>query len=86
MPAILERLVSQLKAKGKSASAAYAIATSVLQRSGSLKKGSTKATAKGKRRGAMTPAARAKDRAAKKSKHKSSDYKYSSKSNVATLR
>lgn len=86
MPAILERLVSQLKSKGKSASAAYAIATSVLQRSGNLKKNSTEATAKGKRRGKMTPAARAKDRAAKKSKHKSSDYKYNSKSNVATLK
>ena len=86
MPAILERLVSQLKAKGKSASAAYAIATSVLQKSGNLKKNSTEATAKGKRRGSMTPAARAKDRAAKKSKHKTSDYKYNRKSNVATLK
>ena len=86
MPAILERLVSQLKAKGKSASAAYAIATSVLQRSGNLKRGTTQATAKGKRRGSMTPAARAKDRAAKTSKHKSSDYKYNHKTNIATLR
>ena len=86
MPKILERLVSQLKAKGKSASAAYAIATSVLQKSGNLKKNSTEATAKGKRRGAMTPAARAKDRAAKKAKHKPSDYKYDAKSNLATLK
>lgn len=86
MPKILERLVSQLKAKGKSATAAYAIATSVLQKSGNLKKGSTQPTAKGKRRGAMTPAARAKDRAAKKAKHKPSDYKYNAKSNIATLR
>lgn len=86
MPKILERLVSQLKAKGKSASSAYAIATSVLQKSGNLKKNSTQATAKGKRRGAMTPAARAKDRAAKKAKHKPSDYKYNPKNNLATLK
>lgn len=86
MPAILERLVSQLKAKGKSASAAYAIATSTLQKSGNLKKNSTKATAKGKKRGAMTPSQRAKDRASKRSKHKPSDYKYNPKSNLATLR
>lgn len=86
MPKILERLVSQLKAKGKSASAAYAIATSTLQRAGDLKKGSTKPTAKGVRRGNMTPAARAKDRAAKRSKHKTKDYKYNAKTNLATLR
>lgn len=86
MPAILDRLVTQLKAKGKSASAAYAIATSALQRSGNLKKNSTQATAKGKRRGKMTPAARAKDRAAKKGNHRPSDYKYNKKTNLATLR
>lgn len=86
MPKILERLVSQLRAKGKSKSAAFAIATSTLQKAGDLKKGSNQATAKGKRRGAMTPAARAKDRAAKRSKHSSSQYKYSSKTNRATLK
>lgn len=86
MPKILERLVSQLKAKGKSASAAYAIATSTLQRAGDLKKGSTKATPKGSKRGKMTPAARAKDRASKRSKHKTSEYKYNSKTNLATLK
>ena len=86
MPKILERLVSQLKAKGKSDQAAHAIAVAALQRSGNLKKGSTEATAKGKRRGNMSPAARAKDRAAKKSKHKTSDYKYNSKTNLATLK
>jgi hypothetical protein len=86
MPAILERLVSQLKAKGKSASAAYAIATAALQRSGNLKKGTQKATPKGKRRGAMTPAQRAKDRASKRSKHSVSKYKYNSKTNLATLK
>lgn len=86
MPKILERLVSQLKAKGKSASAAYAIATSSLQKAGDLKKGSTKPTPKGSKRGKMTPAARAKDRQSKNSKHKSSEYKYNAKSNLATLR
>ena len=86
MPAILERLVRQLRAKGKSESSAYAIATATLQRSGNLKKGTQKATAKGKRRGAMTPGQRAKDRAAKRSKHKKSAYKYNSKTNRATLR
>jgi hypothetical protein len=65
MPAILERLVSQLKAKGKSESSAYAIATAALQRSGNLKSGTQQATQKGKRRGAMTPAQHAKSRAAK---------------------
>lgn len=86
MPKILERLVGQLKAKGKSASAAYAIATAALQKSGNLKKGTQKATAKGAKRGSMSPGERAKDRASKKSKHKASDYKYSSKSNLATLK
>lgn len=86
MPKILERLVSQLKAKGKPTQAAYAIATSTLQKSGNLKKGSQQATAKGKRRGEMTPAERAKDRATKLSKHKKSEYKYSAKTNRATLR
>lgn len=86
MPAILERLVKQLRAKGKSKSSAFAIATSVLQKSGNLKKGTSEATAKGKRRGAMTPSQRAKDRASKKSKHSASEYSYSPKTNLATLR
>jgi hypothetical protein len=68
MPAILERLVSQLMAKGKSKSSAYAIATSALQKSGNLKKGSQKATSKGARRGAMTPEQRKKSRALKAAK------------------
>lgn len=86
MPAILERLVNQLQAKGKSKSSAYAIATAVLQRSGNLKKGSQQATSKGKRRGAMSPSARAKERASKKSGNAVTDYKYSSKTNRATLK
>lgn len=86
MPKILERLVSQLKAKGKSEKAAYAIATASLQRSGNLKPGTQEATAKGKRRGNMTAGERAKDRASKKSGHKKSEYKYNKKTNRATLK
>lgn len=85
MPAILERLVSQLRAKGKSKSSAFAIATSALQKSGNLKKGTQTATAKGKKRGAMTPSQRAKDRASKVSGKSASKYKYSKKTNRATL-
>lgn len=86
MPAILERLVSQLRAKGKSKSSAFAIATSALQKSGNLKKGTQTATAKGKKRGAMTPSQRAKDRASKVSGKSASNYKYSKKTNRATLK
>jgi hypothetical protein len=86
MPAILERLVSQLQAKGKTKSQAFAIATSALQKSGNLKKGTQEATPKGKKRGAMTPAQRSKDRASKLSKHKPSDYKYNSKTNRSKLK
>lgn len=88
MPAILERLVKQLKAKGKSVSSAYAIATSTLQRAGDLKKGSQKATPKGAKRGKMTPGQRAKDRASKysKGKHKASEYSYNSKTNRSSLK
>lgn len=87
MPKILERLVSQLKAKGKSESAAYAIATKALQRSGNLVKGTTRATSKGVTRGNMTPGQRATDRAIKASggKHRSSDYSYNSSTNRSTL-
>lgn len=85
MPAILERLVKQLKAKGYSKSSAFAIATKTLQKAGDLKKGSNKATAKGAKRGAMTPAQRSKDRAAKysKKKDKPSDFSYNAKSNTS---
>jgi|TARA_R100001163_G_scaffold55116_1_gene42530 hypothetical protein len=84
MPAILDRLVGQLKRKGHSAGTSYAIATKALQKSGNLKPGSNKATSKGKQRGAMTPAARAKDRAAKRSGRKASEYTYNAKNNTAT--
>lgn len=83
VPKILDRLVRQLKANGKSDKAARAIAVSSLQKSGNLKKGTTTATAKGKKRGNMTPAERAKDRAAKRSGGKASNYKYNKKNNTA---
>jgi uncharacterized protein YoaH (UPF0181 family) len=82
-PAILKRLISQLVANGMSKGQAIAVATKKLQESGNLKKGSTEATAKGKKRGAMTPAQRAKDRAAKDKGGKASDYKYNKKNNSA---
>lgn len=72
MPAILERLVNQLMAKGYSKSQAYAIATKSLQKSGNLKKGSNKATEKGKKRGKMTPKQRKKSRERKYARKKSS--------------
>ena len=84
MPAILDRLVKQLQAKGKSKKAAYAIATATLQKSGNLKRGTKKATAKGKKRGKMTAGQRAKDRQARYDKSKPSKYKYNKKTNRAT--
>lgn len=85
MPAIWERLVRQLRAKGHSSESAYAIATSSLQKSGNLKPGTRTATPKGIARGKMTPAARAKDRA-KSGAHKTSDYQYNKGTNRATLK
>ena len=58
-PKILNRLVFQLKRKGMNTGQAHAIATKQLQKSGNLKKGTQKATAKGARRGRMTPRQRA---------------------------
>lgn len=86
MPAILERLVSQLQAKGMPKQKAYAVATSTLQKSGSLKKGSDEMTSKGKTRSAMGAAGRAKDRASKTSGHKPGDYKYNQLNNTARLK
>lgn len=84
MPKILERLVSQLQAKGHDKASSYAIATKALQRSGNLKPGSTEPTAKGVKRGNMTPGERAKDRQARYDGGKPSDYKYNKKTNIAT--
>ena len=82
MPKIVERLVSQLVANGMPKAKAYAVAVSKMKKAGNLNsKG--EATAKGIKRGNMTPAQRAKDRAAKESGGKPSDYKYNSKNNSA---
>jgi hypothetical protein len=86
MPKILERLKSQLEAKGMPTSQAFAVATSQLQKHGDLKKGSQELTPKGAKRQAMGAAGRAKDRAAKESGRKTGDYKYDPKSNRATLK
>lgn len=83
MPKLLDRLVSQLTKNGMSKDKAYAVATKKLQDSGNLKKGSTEPTAKGIKRGNMSPAARAKDRAAKKSGGKPSDFRYNKHNNSA---
>lgn len=42
MPKVLDKLVNKLQKSGKSESSAYAIATSALQKSGKLKKGTRK--------------------------------------------
>lgn len=86
MPKILERLVSQLEAKGKTKQSAFAIATSTLQKSGSLKRGSQELTPKGKARSEMGAAGRAKDRAAAVSNHKASEYTYNQMKNTARLK
>lgn len=86
MPAILERVVKQLKAKGKSTAQAFAIGTAAMQKAGNLKKGTQTATAKGTKRGAMTPAQRSADRAAKKSGRKPSDFKYKATNNTSILK
>ena len=84
-PKILKRLEGQLQDKGMSAGSAAAIARSTLQKSGVLKSGSQKLTKKGKKRQKMGAAGRAKDRAAKRSGHKASEYKYNPRTNRATL-
>lgn len=83
---ILKRLVEQLQRKGMSVGSANAIARKTLQASGNLKKGSDEMTEKGKKRSKMGAAGRAKDRAAKASGHKASEYSYNPRTNRATLK
>ena len=85
-PQILDRLVQQLKDRGFDKNRAFAIATSQLQKAGVLKKGTQDLTKKGEKRQSMGAAGRAKDRAAKKDNNKPSDYKYNSRTNIATLK
>ena len=86
MPKILDRLVKQLKDKWKSKSAAFAIATSALQKSWNLKPWTRVATKKWLARWNMTPSQRAKDRASSKSWISKTKYKYNAKTNTATLK
>jgi hypothetical protein len=81
-----KRLVGQLKKKGMSTGKAHAVATKTLQKSGNMKKGSTKLTSKGRKRQAMGASGRAKDRAAKASGRSTREYSYSKKTNRATLK
>ena len=83
---ILDRLVGQLRKQGMSIAMANAVARKKLREAGILKKNSEELTAYGKKRQAMGAAGRAKDRAAKASGRKASDYKYNSKTNRATLK
>jgi hypothetical protein len=85
-PRILERLINQLKDKGFDVGAATAIATKQQQKAGNIKKGSQELTKKGKKRQKMGAAGRAKDRAAKRSGRKPSEYKYNARNNQASLK
>ena len=82
MPAILDRLVSQLKDKGYSDEKAHAIAFSAMKKAGNIDENG-KATLKGAKRGRMTPAQRAKDRAAKRLGGNPNDYYYNPVNNTA---
>lgn len=88
MPKILERLRKQIQAQGHDKGSAYAIATSALQKQGSLKPGTQELTEHGRQRQALGNAGRAKEREARYSggKHKPSDFKYDPKTNAATLK
>jgi hypothetical protein len=61
MPKILEDAVKAIK-KSSPGVNPWAVATSSLQKAGDLKKGTNKATQKGKERGEMTRAQRHKER------------------------
>jgi hypothetical protein len=85
-PPILTRLKQQLRTKGMAPGMAAAVAIKTLQNSGSLKKGSTKATPQGNKRSKMGAAGRAIDRAAKASGHEAHQFRYSKMTNRATLK
>lgn len=82
MPNLLNRLTSQLAAKG--VKGAKGMAAALLQKRGQMKGG--KLTSAGKTRQAMGASGRAKDRAAKASGKNKSAYKYNAKTNAATLK
>jgi len=82
---ITKRLVEQLKAKGMPEGKAHAVANKKMQAAGNITK-SGKETKKGKKRTKMGAAGRAKDRAAKSSGKKASDYTYNQMNNTARLK
>ena len=82
MAKIVDRLTKQLIANGMDAGKAKAVAVKKMREAGNIDKNG-KATKKGKKRGDMTPAQRAKDRAAKTNGGKPSDYKYNKHNNSA---
>ena len=79
MPKIAERLTRQLRGKG--VKNPKEMAYKLLNKMGHMK--GSELTAKGERRNAMTPAERAKDRQAKYSGGKPSDYTYNPRTNRA---
>ena len=83
---LYDRLVSQLLNKGMPKDKAHATATKQLQDTGSFKPGTRELTKHGKKRQKMGASGRAKDRAAKRSGRKPSEYKYNPKTNGATLK
>jgi hypothetical protein len=83
---ILKRLVTQLRRNGMSEGAANATARKRLQEAGILKKGSEELTEYGKKRQRIGAAGRAKDRAAKATGRKASDYTYNARTNKARLK
>lgn len=85
---ILDRLTSQLMAKGMEHSKAHATAVESLQKNGIFHPGTTTLTTYGAQRNAMSPAQRAASRAAKASggKHSPNEYGYNHKTNMATLK
>jgi hypothetical protein len=85
MSEILNRLVSQLMAKGMSKSVAIGVATRKLQEFGNLDSNGND-TMKGLIRGGMTPAQRAIDREMKYRGGSPIDYTYNAKTNKAIKR
>ncbi len=85
-PPILQRLIEQLKEKGKSEKAATDIALAALRKSGNIEYGSTKATFKGTQRGLMTPGERAMDRDIISKGKNALDYVYNPRTNKMNKR
>ena len=82
MAAIVNRLISQLKARGMSESKANAVATSQMRKSGNIDVYGN-ATIKGIKRGYMRPGERAKDRKSKQYGGRPEDYTYNPINNSA---